>query len=238
MSSRTIRVAVVHDNFLARAGLTTTFAACSDMAVQALLPHDDEVWHCSVVVADLQGGMSILDAMQDMPSSRRPRIAIVSASHGEREIRDALQRGAAAYVLQGACGDELVAAVRTVCEGGCHLSPSISARLAESLSAENLTGREEEVLALVVDGLCNKRIAARLDIAVGTVKTHLRSAFSKLDVHSRTEAVATARRRGILRPAKQPARADIPRAAPGAGNDGAPVRGLVAGHAAHRLEAR
>jgi two-component system NarL family response regulator len=152
-----------------------------------------------------------------MPPSRRPRIAIVSASHGEREIRDALQRGAAAYVLQGACGDELVAAVRTICEGGCHLSPSISARLAESLSAETLTVREEEVLALVVDGLCNKRIAARLDIAIGTVKTHLRSAFGKLDVHSRTEAIATAQRRGILRQPKQPAHAGFPRSAPRTG---------------------
>jgi DNA-binding NarL/FixJ family response regulator len=211
MSSRTIHVAVVHDNFLTRAGLTTTFAACSDMAVKSLPLDDSEVLFCSVVVADLQGGMRILDTVDGMPPARRPRVAIVSASDGEREIRDALRGGAAAYVLQGASGEELVAAVRTVGDGGRHLSPSISARLAEILSAQSLTAREEEVLALVIEGLCNKRIAVRLEISVGTVKTHLRSAFGKLQVSTRTEAAATARRSGILRAAKQPAEGGPPR---------------------------
>jgi DNA-binding NarL/FixJ family response regulator len=230
MFPRTIRVAVVHDNFLTCAGLTATFAARGDMAVQALLPQDGEVLRCDVVVADLQCGMDILDAAREMPPALRPRVAIVSASDGEREIREALRRGAAAYLLQGACGEELVAAVHTVCEGGHHLSHSISARLAESLSAQSLTAREEGVLALVMEGLCNKRIATRLDISVGTVKTHLRSAFSKLHVRSRTEAVATARRRGIVRQLKQPAKADVSQAVARTGDDWVPAAASVSAH--------
>jgi len=104
-------------------------------------------------------------------------------------------------MLLGVPGEELVSAVRSVHQGGCHLSPSIAAKLAQSLTAEPLTAREEEVLALVTEGLCNKRVAKRLDIGVGTVKTHLRAAFDKLQVRSRAQAVVTAKRRGILRQA-------------------------------------
>jgi DNA-binding NarL/FixJ family response regulator len=72
------------------------------------------------------------------------------------------------------------------------------AKLAQSLTGEALTARQEDVLALLTAGLCNKHIAARLGISVGTVKTHLRSTFERLQVRSRTEAIAEAGRRGIL----------------------------------------
>jgi DNA-binding NarL/FixJ family response regulator len=102
-------------------------------------------------------------------------------------------------MLIGATGEELVGAVRSVQGGGCHLSPSIAAKLVQSLTTEPLTAREEEVLALVTEGLCNKQVAKRLDIGIGTVKTHLRAAFGKLQVGSRAQAMVTAKRRGILR---------------------------------------
>ena len=69
---------------------------------------------------------------------------------------------------------------------------------------EPLTEREGQVLSLLTDGLCNKHIATRLDISLGTVKAHLRSAFDKLGVHSRTEAILIAERRGILRNLQRP----------------------------------
>ena len=213
MSMRNIRVAVVHDNFLTRTGLTATFTACDDMTVSEMAADDAELLLCDVVVADPHSGMSILEAVRaSRAHARAPRVAIVASSDLEWQIRDAVEHGAAAYLLLGATGEELVSALRTVHAGGCHLAPTIAAKLAASLTAEPLTVREQEVLVLLTDGLCNKRIAARLDIAVGTVKTHLRSAFDKLRVRSRTEAVAIAERRGLLRHAQAPTDASVPRA--------------------------
>src|SRR5258706_8830406 len=198
--SSAIHVAVVHDNFLRHAGLTATFAACADMAVRAIDPGDAELLDCDVAVADLRSGLAILDAgRRHRAHTRSPRVAIVASSDLEWQIRQAVECGAAAYMLLGATGEELVDAVRSVHQGGCHLSPSIAAKLAQSLTAEPLTAREGEVLALVTEGLCNKRVAKRLDIGVGTVKTHLRAAFDKLQVSSRAQAAVMAKRRGILR---------------------------------------
>ena len=212
MSMQSIHVAVVHDNFLARTGLTTTFAACDDMTVSEIAADDAELLRCDVVVVDPRSGMSILEAVRRQRAhARAPRVVIVASSDLEWQIRDAMEHGASAYLLLGATGPELVGAVRTAHAGGCHLAPSIAAKLAASLTAEPLTVREQDVLALVTDGLCNKRIATRLDIAVGTVKTHLRSAFDKLGVRSRTEAVAMAERRGLLRHSPAPTKASVPR---------------------------
>jgi len=213
MSMRSLHVVVVHDNFLTRTGLTTTFAACDDMTVSEMAADDAELLRCDVVVADPRSGMSILDAVRRQRAHARvPRVAIIASSDLEWQIRDAVEAGASAYLLLGVTAAELVDAVRTAHAGGCHLAPSIAAKLAASLTAEPLTVREQEVLALLTDGLCNKRIAARLEIAVGTVKTHLRSAFEKLRVRSRTEAVAIAERRGLLRHAQAPTDASVPRA--------------------------
>ena len=197
MSARTITVVVVHDNFLARLGLMSLLADCDDMAVRQLTPIDAALSGLDVVVADPRSGMAVLGALPKQ-SVQGPRVAIVASFDREWPIRTSLEHGAAAYVLLGESGDEIIHAVRTVHRGGFHVSAGIAARLAESLSGQRLTAREEEVLALVSDGLCNKLIAARLDISVGTVKTHLRTAFDKLSVRSRTEAIATVQRRGLL----------------------------------------
>jgi DNA-binding NarL/FixJ family response regulator len=215
MSSPRIRVAVVHDNFLTRAGLTATFESCADMAVRAIDPVDTELLHFDVAVADWRSGMSLLTALRRRrPNGLAPRVAIVASSDFEWQIRDAVECGAAAYMLLGATCEELVGAVRSVHEGGCHLSPSIAAKLAQSLTTEALTAREEEVLALVAEGLCNKQVAKMLDIGIGTVKTHLRAAFGKLQVGSRAEATVMARRRGILRHASSPTKPVLAEPAP------------------------
>ena len=198
MSSRVIDVAVVHDNLLARLGLASLLADCDDMAVrQQLTPIDAGLSRFDVIVADPRSGMAALNSLSKQ-SIRGARVAIVAGSDREWPIRMSLEQGAAAYVVLGDSGDEIIHAVRTVYRGGFHVSTCIAAKLAESLSGQRLTAREEEVIALVSDGLCNKLIAARLDISVGTVKSHLRTAFDKLCVRSRTEAIATVQRRGLL----------------------------------------
>ena len=193
----TINVAVVHDNFLTRLGLASLLTDCNDMAVRQGVTIDAGLSHFDIVVSDPRSGMAVLAVLPKQPV-RGPRLVVVASSDREWPIRTSLERGAAAYVVLGDSGDEIIHAVRTVQRGGFHVSACIAGRLAESLCSQRLTAREEEVLALVSDGLCNKLIAARLDISVGTVKTHLRTAFDKLSVRSRTEAMATVQRRGLL----------------------------------------
>jgi DNA-binding NarL/FixJ family response regulator len=226
MSTRPIQVTVVHDDYVCCTGLTTAFAACSDMRVRAASPDDPDILSCDVVVADFDNGMRILATAQALKMTRpHAKVAIVATVDREWQIRDALKRGAAAFLLLGASAEELFVAVRTAHRGECHLSPSIAARLATSLAAEPLTEREGQVLTLLTDGLCNKHIAARLDISLGTVKAHLRSAFDKLGVHSRTEAILTAERRGMLRQSRHPRMAEADaRAQAGAPPACAPIR--------------
>lgn len=123
MSSQRTHVVVVHDNFLTRAGLTSTMASCDHFAVQAMPPGDATLLCCDVVVADLENGLYVLDLVRKRwMGARRPRVVIVTGSEREWEIRQALALGAAGYLLLGTTGEELVDAVLSVSRGGRHLS--------------------------------------------------------------------------------------------------------------------
>ena len=95
-------------------------------------------------------------------------------------------------------GDELVDAIRSVYAGKSRIPGPVAERLAERMSAPALTGRETEVLQLIVGGNSNKEIAAALSITEATVKTHINSLLSKLGVVDRTQAATTALQRGIV----------------------------------------
>ena len=239
MSFQPIRVAVVHDDYVCRTGLTTAFAACGDMSVWAARANDPELLSSDVVVTDFDNGMRILATVQTLQIHRpRTRVAIIANADREWQIREALARGAAAFLLLGASAEELFTAVRTAHRGECHLSPAIAAKLAVSLATEPLTAREGQVLTLLADGLCNKHIAAQLAISLGTVKAHLRSAFDKLGVHSRTEAILMAERRGMLRKPHHPpvstaaSQARVPTPQPRLpGRPGTTLANVAAGHA-------
>jgi DNA-binding NarL/FixJ family response regulator len=193
-----IRILVLHRDPLAQAGLSVAFNNRSDFEIcgahdPALAPAAD------VVVADYSQGVALAESAQHPRShSTGPKVVIIAGIDREWEIRGALERGVRGYLLVGCSLEELVEGVRVVHRGERYLSPQVAARLAESISLEPLTSREEEVLRLVVDGLCNKAIGRRLGIAVGTVKSHLKSTFDKLNVDSRTQAIAVVERRGLL----------------------------------------
>lgn len=214
-----IRVLVIHGDPVAQAGLSVAFGRYSDLEVQeAVEPmasaasmarlHRGGV--ADVVVADYANGLALATAVaREGNAAASPKVIVVGGIDREWEIRRALEHGVRGYLLIGCALDELAAGVRAVHRGARHLSPQIAARLAESVSLEPLTAREEEVLRLVVEGLCNKAIGRKLGIAVGTVKSHLKSAFDKLDVESRTQAVAAVERRGLLRQSAPPSYAGI-----------------------------
>ncbi|HEY6941980.1 response regulator transcription factor [Dokdonella sp.] len=207
-SAGTIKVLVVHDDPLMRAGLVAALAAYTDIGVVAsdgqcaaerFAPAGVVPLFTDVLVADHSNGIDIAERFARQCTPRAlPKIMIVAAHDSEWEIRSALEHGIAGYLLAGCALDDLAIGIRTLHRGARYFSPGVTERLAESLSAEPLTGREEAVLQLVVDGLCNKAIAARLGVALGTVKTHLKAIFDKLGVKTRTQAVIAVSRRGLL----------------------------------------
>jgi two-component system NarL family response regulator len=142
-------------------------------------------------------GLAALAALQrECPGAR---VIILSNYTGADEIHAALQGGAASYLPKTVGQPELLKAVRLVAQGRTYVPADIAVRLAERLPCEELTSREQQVLALVVEGAGNAQIARRLGIAGGTVKNHISSIFEKLGVTQRTEAVAVAIKRGIVR---------------------------------------
>ncbi len=196
-----IKVLVVHDDPIAQAGLSAACSRYPDLEVQ-----DSLDCSAAVVVADYWNGLALATRyVRDRATS--PKVIVIAGIDREWEIRNALERGVRGYLLLGCALDELAAGIRAVHRGLRHLSPQVAARLAESVSREPLTAREEEVLRLVVEGLSNKAIAIRLGIAVGTVKSHLKPIFDKLHVQSRTQAVMIVERRGLLGASRQPPQA-------------------------------
>jgi DNA-binding NarL/FixJ family response regulator len=191
-----IRVLVLHRDPVAHAGISVAFNDRSDFEVSR--NYDSALPPADVVIADYSQGIALAETVGRRNYPTGPKVVVIAGMDREWEIRSALERGVHGYLLVGCSLEELVEGVRVVHRGVRYLSPQVATRLAESISLEPLTSREEEVLRLVVEGLCNKAIAKRLGIAVGTVKSHLKSTFDKLRVDSRTQAIAVVERRGLL----------------------------------------
>ena len=189
-----IKVLVEHEDVLLQAGLAAVLARFGDLAVA----HAGDA-AIDVVVTDYQAGLRRL-RLADGPGAK-PRIVVLTRRDSELDIRCALSQGIDGYMIVGCSVDSVVHAVRAVHQGLRHMDPVATHRVAESMFHEPLTGREKQVLELVATGCANKVIAARLQIGVGTVKTHMRSVLDKLDAESRTEAAAVAHRRGLLQQA-------------------------------------
>jgi DNA-binding NarL/FixJ family response regulator len=195
MTSQSINILVEHDDALLQAGLAALLAPMSDLKLLR-----DEGMSVDVIITDYNAGLRRLRQLGDRIAG--PRIVVLTRRDSEIDIRCALSQGVDGYMIIGCSVDGIADAVRAVHQGLRHLDPMAAHRIAESMFHEQLTGRETQVLQLVATGCANKVIAARLQIGVGTVKTHMRSLLDKLDVASRTEAAAVAQRRGLLREAQ------------------------------------
>ena len=130
---------------------------------------------------------------------------VFTAFDTDDRIVEAVRAGAQGYLLKGAPREELFNAIRVVRAGGSLLQPVVASRLLNRLNQDRqtdpdaLTAREVEVIYLLAQGLPNKEIATRLVITERTVKFHVGSILSKLGATNRTEAVAVARTRGIVK---------------------------------------
>ena len=164
----------------------------------------------NVLVLDLMmPGLNGLEvARQVRQRAPKTRVVFLSIHANEAYVLEALRNGAAGYVIKDATTAELVRAVREVAAGRRYLSPPLSEHAIEAYLEkakgapldryETLTTREREVLHLAAEGLSNPEIAARLGISPRTTETHRAHLMSKLGLHSQTDLVRYALRRGII----------------------------------------
>jgi DNA-binding NarL/FixJ family response regulator len=196
-----IKVLIAHADPLIAAGLAVTLEKQRDfeavvfrpaLAVSGALASD--VPRADVIVADYDCGLQLIGSA----GAGRHRVVILTHSDSEANICHALERGVRGYLLLGCDVQDLLDALRSVRVGGTAIGPLVARRVADWMKHPALTRREEDILRQMMLGLSNKRIAIELNVAVGTVKTHVKSILDKLHAASRTQAVAIAQRRGIL----------------------------------------
>ncbi len=202
-----IRVLIADDHVMVTAGLACMIGLQPDMLVVAEAANGREavdLWRKhrpDVALLDLR--MPVLDGVGALDEIRLEdpfaRAIVLTTYDTDNEIYRAIKAGAKGYVLKDARREELLDCIRRVSRGETSIPAPLLEKLAAGVSSEALTGRELEVLTLLARGKSNKEIGANLYISETTVKAHLRSIFSKLNVLSRTEAIAAASRRGLVR---------------------------------------
>jgi DNA-binding NarL/FixJ family response regulator len=204
--SKVIRVLTVDDHLLLREGIAAVLEGQEDMVLVGEASNGREAVECfrrlqpNVTLMDLRmpdmSGLEAIAAIRaDFPDAR---IIVLTTYTGDVQAAAALKAGAAGYLLKNLVRKELIETIRTVHAGKRRIPPEIATGIAEHVADDTLTDREIEVLRGVAAGKSNKLIAAELDIAEGTVKTHMKSILPKLDASDRTHAVMIALRRGIL----------------------------------------
>jgi DNA-binding NarL/FixJ family response regulator len=196
-----IRVLIAHSDPLIATGLT---ASLREHGLEVSQGEVESVGRCGsgsfpvtarVAVADYEAGLRLLGAR----AGDRDRVMILTHRDGEAEICNALEKGADGYLLHGCSVAEIIHGLRLISDGGTILAPLVANRVAERMKQQvQLTSRELDILRQMMFGLCNKQMATMLKLAVGTVKTHVKSVLRKLGAANRTHAVAVAQRRGIV----------------------------------------
>jgi DNA-binding NarL/FixJ family response regulator len=194
-----ISVLVMHADPLIAIGLAAALRQRLEFTVLVHKGDDAPAKGIDVVVTDYQDGVELVSApSKRLPSLKAARVLVMTTHNREYEVRLALEAGVHGYLLLGCPIQELIAGVNALGRGSRYLCLAVAQRMAESLTREALTQREGDVLRLLVRGQCNKSIAKQLDIAVGTVKAHVKAIMGKLDASSRTQAASVAAQRGLI----------------------------------------
>ncbi len=210
-SSQPIRVMLVDDHTMVRRGLATFLMVFDDLELAGEAGSGEAALD---LCAQVQPDVILMDMMMpDMDGATATRLireqfpgvqVIALTSFKEQDVvQNALQAGAIGYLLKDVSADELARAIRAAHAGRATLSPEAAQALVDAANqppvpGQDLTERERDVLALMVEGLTNTQIAGRLVVSPSTIKTHVSNILSKLGVASRSEAVALALRSGLV----------------------------------------
>jgi DNA-binding NarL/FixJ family response regulator len=216
-----IRVVIVDDQELVRSGLQLVLEA-RGCEVIGLAGDGQEAIDVvkrtqpDVVLMDIRmPTMDGIAALRKLTAARVPTKVLVLTTYDlDRYVYDALEAGAAGFLLKATPPDRLVEGIRTVCAGESLLAPSLTRRLIETYlrrpppvgdmprRLDSLTDRERQVLTLMARGMSNDDIAAELVVTQATVKTHVNRILAKLGVVSRVQAVVHAYEAGLVRPGR------------------------------------
>ena len=222
-----IRVIVVDDQELIRAGVVMLLAAEPDLEVVAEAADGDSavtlaaLHHPDVVLMDVRmtgtDGITAtrrLTADQTGESVDRPtRVLVLTTFADDEVLYGALQAGASGFLLKHAAPADLVAAIRKVARGDAWIDPAVAGRVIAAVSQLRtsagandlealLTPRELEVLTMIAHGLSNREITERLVLSEATVKTHVARIIMKTGCRDRAQAVALAYQSGLVQPAR------------------------------------
>jgi len=216
----TIRVVLVDDERLVRAGFRMILGAEPDItivaeasdgreAVQAVREHPTDVVLMDIRMPNVDG----LEATRRILDGSRepPRIIVLTTFDLDEYVYEALRAGASGFLLKDAPEERLVAAIRVAADGGSLFAPSVTRRLIERFASVpvppttrddlgRLTPREVEVLRLMARGFSNREIADALVVTEHTAKTHVAHILAKLDLRDRVQAVVLAYETGLIRP--------------------------------------
>jgi DNA-binding NarL/FixJ family response regulator len=212
----TIRVLVVDDQSMVRAGFRLLLADEPDLEVVAEAGNGLEAvaqaarFHPDVILMDIR--MPELDGLEAtrriLAADPTARVLVLTTFNLDEYVYEALRAGASGFVLKDDPPEQLIAAVRTVAGGEALLSAAVTRRVIEHFTrqhrqeppaaVESLTAREMEVFALITRGLSNAEIGAELFISDTTVKTHVTRLLQKLDLRDRAQAIVLAYQTGLF----------------------------------------
>lgn len=217
-----IRVFLVDDQLLVRAGLRMVLSSQPDIGVVGEAGDGAEALRllesvaADVVVMDIR--MPVLDGVAATrrlcAADRRdgPRVLVLTTFDTDEDAFAALQAGASGFLLKNAPPEDFLSAVRVVAGGDAVVAPRVTRRLLDRFAGqfvprerdgealERLTEREHDVLLLVAQGLSNAEIGARLHVAETTVKTHVGRILTKFGLRDRVQALVLAYETGLVRP--------------------------------------
>jgi two-component system response regulator NreC len=211
-----IRLLLVDDHQIVRAGLRMLFLAESDMEIVGEVNSGEEALQAvselkpDVVIMDVaMPGMSGIEATRRIKEASPDTAVLALTMHeGEQYFFEMLNAGAAGYIPKRAAPDDLVSAIRVVSQGEIFLYPTLAKFLVKDFlhraeaegtpAGEGLTPREREVLTYIAEGYTNREIADELVISVKTVDRHRENTMRKLNLHSRVELVKYAIEKGLI----------------------------------------